>query len=267
MLSCVLDLDGTLLDSSHRVSARTAEGLLRLDELGCLIILASSRAPVAFRAVLRQLPPLKSLRVVAAQGAMTAKCVTNRLVPLHTDAIHISAAQEAVSAISRIAPSTPVNWFTSDAWLASGMDRGVEREAVLIGSEPQVANLLAEEDPPLKLMVVTEGYASSVAIAAAIRNLELEASLSHTNYVEITALGIDKARAVKRLCSEAGVRMSRVLAVGDGENDVGLLRLAGFSAAPANASPVALTTAEWQISSNDDDGPADLILRLVDALS
>ncbi len=58
-----------------------------------------------------------------------------------------------------------------------------------------------------------------------------------TSAVDITPAGVTKARAVAVLAERWGMPMAAVLAIGDGGNDLELLRAAGHSAAPAKALP------------------------------
>lgn len=55
--------------------------------------------------------------------------------------------------------------------------------------------------------------------------------------VDITPRGVDKASGVRALLAELGIAPEEVFAIGDGGNDLPLLRLAGGSGAPANARP------------------------------
>jgi hypothetical protein len=65
---------------------------------------------------------------------------------------------------------------------------------------------------------------------------ELELANSYPHYLEITAAGIDKGTALAELCALLGTQPAEVLAVGDGENDLPMLKLAGLGVAVANAA-------------------------------
>eukprot|EP00958_Prasinococcus_capsulatus_P017593 scaffold1990_cov350-Prasinococcus_capsulatus_cf.AAC.3 len=63
--------------------------------------------------------------------------------------------------------------------------------------------------------------------------------------------------------AELGVDAAKVLAIGDGENDIEMLQLAGVSVAMGNAKDIVKQVATYTTSSNDDDGFAKAIERLV----
>ena len=55
--------------------------------------------------------------------------------------------------------------------------------------------------------------------------------------IEVRPPGIDKARGARRLASALGLPLPSMAGVGDSDPDLSFLRLVGFSAAPANATP------------------------------
>jgi hydroxymethylpyrimidine pyrophosphatase-like HAD family hydrolase len=78
----------------------------------------------------------------------------------------------------------------------------------------------------------------------------------------VTPLGLSKWVGVEAYCRDVGLDSTRVLAVGDGPNDVELLSAAAVSVAPAGATPLALAAAEHRIPSPREGGWAK-ILELV----
>ena len=84
------------------------------------------------------------------------------------------------------------------------------------------------------------------------------------NMLEILPLGNDKARGVRTLLTHLDVDVSRVVAVGDGENDLGMLRLVGRGVAMGNAgAKVKAAARETLVATNDEDGVAEAIQRFV----
>ena len=84
------------------------------------------------------------------------------------------------------------------------------------------------------------------------------------NMLEILPLGNDKARGVRTLLTHLDVDVSRVVAVGDGENDLGMLRLVGRGVAMGNAgAEVKAAARETLVATNDEDGVAEAIQRFV----
>ena len=92
---------------------------------------------------------------------------------------------------------------------------------------------------------------------------DAEATLTGTAFVEFMAVGVSKEAALVELTAARGVAPDAVAAFGDHVTDVGMLRWAGLGVAPANAHPDALEAADEVTASNDDDGVAVVLERLV----
>ena len=112
-----------------------------------------------------------------------------------------------------------------------------------------------------------EGLSPDEMLAPARRALAGLVELSHSNsadgLLEISAAGIDKGSALARLCDSAGIDRDEVIAFGDMPNDLSLLAWAGTAVAVANAHPDVLAVAAEVTASNDDDGVAAVLERLL----
>ena len=82
-------------------------------------------------------------------------------------------------------------------------------------------------------------------------------------FFELMPPGVHKARTVERVIAEHGIAPDEVVAFGDGINDAELLRWAGLGVAVANAHPDALAAADEVTASNEDDGVALVLERLL----
>ena len=81
--------------------------------------------------------------------------------------------------------------------------------------------------------------------------------------VELTPPGVHKGSGIAHLCERLGVDRRDVVAFGDGLNDHEMLRWAGRGVAMGNADPATKAVADEITASNDDDGVAVVIERLV----
>lgn len=80
--------------------------------------------------------------------------------------------------------------------------------------------------------------------------------------VEIRPAGIDKSLGVRWLAAEIGIRLDQFAGVGDSEPDLDFLRLVGWAAAPANATP-AVRAAVAQIASRPfGEGLLEILERI-----
>ena len=82
--------------------------------------------------------------------------------------------------------------------------------------------------------------------------------------LEVTAPGIDKGSGLRQACAALGVPVEQALALGDSENDLGMLRAAGLAGVMANGTPEAKAEADViSCADNDHDGAAELIEQYV----
>lgn len=80
---------------------------------------------------------------------------------------------------------------------------------------------------------------------------------------EVVAAGVDKGRALCLLGREWGIPEAEIAAVGDSDNDLAMLRAVGCPVAMGNALPEVKAAAHMVTDSNDEDGAAHAILRLL----
>jgi len=104
--------------------------------------------------------------------------------------------------------------------------------------------------------------ATEAAVIAGIRAAGLQAGPAHSpvtpgvTYVNATAPGVDKATAVQRAATRLGIHLGAIVAVGDGDNDLPLLRVAGTAIAMGQSNPRVLAAAHLTAPTVDNDGAA-----------
>ena len=95
---------------------------------------------------------------------------------------------------------------------------------------------------------------ANAAVQAAA--LPLTITGSHALIAEALPAGLSKAVGLQWLAQHLGVAAADVLAVGDNDNDVEMLRWAGVGVAMGNSSAAALAAADWVTAAVGQDGAA-----------
>ncbi|MCC6683062.1 MAG: HAD family phosphatase [Phycisphaeraceae bacterium] len=257
-----VDLDGTLLRSNKSLSRRAADAISQATEHGVQVVLASARPPRGVHAIYRRLG-LKTFQV-NYNGALIHDPHRGRHVfhqPLNAD-----LARRIARLARRIDAECLVSLEILDKWYTDRVDHELTVETSKF-SDPDfigpleafftvpVTKLMLLAPPPKieKLRVqVKRRFGSQVAVL-----------LSDAHVIQIVHRQVDKAVAVKWIADADDIPASRVLAIGDAPNDVGMLRWAGLGVAVANAWPAAMKAADVTVSSNDDDGVAEAIEKYV----
>jgi Cof subfamily protein (haloacid dehalogenase superfamily) len=260
-----VDLDGTLLNSSHKLSQATIEAVAHTRAAGVEVVLASSRGVGCMRAIVRQLQLFDPAEFISAQGALTGSLDEEGVLRV-SDASRIPlATAHQVVALAECA-GLSVGWYCGFDWFVPRMDELVEREAAAVGRRPVIRNPADIRREPEKLLLMSSPdrrYELEPIAETLPDGLTSQSSLP--NYLEVTRSGVDKGTALARICRVRGIDADDVVAIGDGPNDLALFDFAGISIAMANAPESVRTRASMVTYSNDDDGVAaalEILIRI-----
>jgi Cof subfamily protein (haloacid dehalogenase superfamily) len=120
--------------------------------------------------------------------------------------------------------------------------------------------------PVAKLLARHPEMTSDELMARAREAAGETATVTHSSangLVEISGAGVSKAFALEELAAERNIKAEEVMAFGDMPNDLPMLAWAGHGVAVANAHPDVLDVADEVTASNDDDGVALVLERLL----
>ena len=259
----VSDLDGTLLRSDGALSSATMAMLCATRQIGVPLIVATSRTP---RAVRRIAEHELLGTVVCANGAIVWSGERDDVVD--QTAFDPSALITALGRLARQLPDAAIALLSAEAmflderYLAQRSKKGLA-DAVLAPSFDQVVDehaiaVVAVRHPSL----VAEQLLAPVAAAFAGAG---EATFAGTTAVDVVPSGATKSTTVERLLTDAGHPRESAVVFGDMPNDLGLFACSGWACAVANAHPLVLQAADEIVPSNDDDGVARTIRRLLRA--
>jgi Cof subfamily protein (haloacid dehalogenase superfamily) len=89
---------------------------------------------------------------------------------------------------------------------------------------------------------------------------------SDAEYLEILPENASKGLALEIIAQSLGIPMAEVIAAGDHFNDISMIKAAGLGVAVQNAEPEVLDAADYITASNDEDGVADVIEKVIAGL-
>lgn len=251
-----IDVDGTLLDSSHAVSPAVRKSIHDLWQQGIQIILASGRHVGSLSQLLMELGV--EGYVVAFSGGAVARVDSNKQVEIilqhQLELAHAERmAHEALANGLSVAWSTMDHWYTPDAM---GLYR---QEARILRQEPVVVpGLRGLSVAPNKLQIMShnaEGIVCLRAMRDAIAS-RCSAVFSHDYMLEIMPKGTNKAAGLTKIGQLHGITLSEMMAIGDAENDIEMLKHAGLGVAMGHAPDTIKAVADWITLTNGEDGVA-----------
>ncbi|MCL7748279.1 Cof-type HAD-IIB family hydrolase [Halalkalibacter alkaliphilus] len=110
---------------------------------------------------------------------------------------------------------------------------------------------------------IKDDQVRNIVLEELSKNPDLEITNSSPTNLEINAAGVNKAKAIEKVCNRLGITMDNVLALGDSLNDLAMIKEAGIGVAMGNAQPYVKESANWVTSTNEEDGVAKAIRRWV----
>lgn len=130
----------------------------------------------------------------------------------------------------------------------------------------KVDNLLEAIEPhPVKLLMTGDPtlLASAEKEVGAIVKDRIEVYRSAPFFLELVPQGIDKALSLQRLLSRLSLSPADMMALGDGYNDLSMIRLAGLGVAMENAVAEVRAEADFVTADNNHDGVAVAVEKFV----
>ena len=82
-------------------------------------------------------------------------------------------------------------------------------------------------------------------------------------YLEIIPSVINKGQGIRDICGVLGLEPAQVIAFGDAQNDIPMLRVAGMGVAMGNAAEAVKAAADLVTCSNNEDGIAAALEKLL----
>ncbi|PZT80411.1 MULTISPECIES: Cof-type HAD-IIB family hydrolase [unclassified Streptomyces] len=260
------DLDGTLLRDDKTVSDRTVRALAAAEAAGIEVFFVTGR-PARWMDVVSDHVHGHGLAICANGAAVADLHAGGRLLKVRglerataLDVVHtLRAAAPGTSFAVELTtgihyePAYPPFYLDPGATVAAA-EKLLQEGAV--GAGAPVLKLLArhgELDPDAFL---------SLARAAAGERATFTRS-SPTALIEISGAGVSKASTLELCCAERGIAAAEVVAFGDMPNDVEMLSWAGRSYAMGNAHPAARAAASGRTATNNEDGVAVVIERIL----
>ncbi len=258
----VTDLDGTLWDGQERIHDRTLTALATLEERGLPLLVATGRRLRSAAGTLARsglTPP-----AVVLDGALGRELATGRT--FH-EAVFPTADAEAVLAACLAHDVEPcvyvdlpgIDVFVGEhpatsprhlEWIGAGLAHD-DLHAVVRRERVFAFAVAGVREQPLRAVLADAAAHASGTVA---RDTVLgDASMT------IRPSGVSKWAGVLAWCADQGLDPGRVLAVGDGENDVELLAAAAVSCVVSDGTSAALALADHVIAPPGEGGWSEIL--------
>lgn len=258
----VTDLDGTLLNSRRELTARTEAALRAVLARGIPVVLATGKTRYSAEHIIDRLhlstPGIFMQGMLVYDGSGAVRHAT----ALDRDVATFVATRPVPAGCTLVAYSEAAIFTTG------GRQDHLDFLTDHHEPEPQHVPSLAAAtriQPIHKFIFLGPADALAALRQSLAAQLNGSAALVQPMDVllEVVPAGVSKGTALAGLLAEMGLSAANVVAFGDGENDVEMLRLAGMGVAMGNAMAVVKDSADSVTLTNDEDGVAVALERLI----
>ncbi|CAJ0990709.1 sugar-phosphatase [Pantoea sp. Nvir] len=261
-----IDIDGTLLNSHYELTSGVKLAIDHVRKKGVAVVLATGRPYVGIKRYLIELGLVdKGQYCISYNGALVQKAKDGECVS------EITLSFDDYVYIEKLARELGVHFqaFDKDSLYTPNKDlsKYTIHEASLTGI-PVRYRSVDEMDHNIrfpKLMMIDDPS----LLDAAVQQLPSKAQQNYTilksapYYLEILDCRVNKGRSLKMLAEKMSIAREEVMAIGDQENDLAMIKYAGTGVAMGNAIDSIKKIAQFITKSNMEDGVVYAIENLV----
>jgi hydroxymethylpyrimidine pyrophosphatase-like HAD family hydrolase len=244
-----LDIDGTLVDYQDGLSPAVRRAVQATVEAGVEVVLATGRSVHGVERVL-ELLGLEAGTCIASNGAVTftyfpveiSRAITfdpepavRKVLEQVPDAL---VAVEVIGRGYRANDTFPEGEITGEMWIES------------------VEELVRE---PVSRVIIRDPQSSAedfLSLAGELGLHGINYFVGYTAWLDLAPEGVTKASALADVCADLGIPRERVLAIGDGRNDVEMLEWAGRGVAMGQSPDELVVVADGMTGTLEGDGAA-----------
>lgn len=255
-----IDLDDTLIGSNFRISQVNRRAVRRAVRAGIIVTLVTGRTFTTTLPFAEQLGLTHTL--ACFQGALLrgkSKVLTSRTMPPqhYLDIVEFGLRHKVQVCVYVLDHDTVFFQRPLDRYGKEYLDRIEQvRQISLVN-----LRTFPFSHPPIKIMFVTrpEQVIKLEALAQRKWGTKLYITRTRANLLEFLHPHVDKGFALRYLADHYNLEMAQTAAIGDGYNDIPMLKAAGVSFAVKNAAAIVERAADHVVASCDQDGVAEAV--------
>ena len=274
----IMDVDGTLLNSEKKVTPKTKEALIKAQRNGAKVILASGRPTSGLMDLGRDLEMDKHNGLfVSFNGSKVVDCENGNV--LFNETMTVEQGQAVLEHMKKFNVRPMIDkgdyMYVNDVYDCDIKSKDKVINIIKYESRGgkfllcEHNDLAAFADYPLNKILTAgddtylqENYKEMMEPFKDTLNCVFTAPF----YFEFTAKGIDKAKALDTVLKPMGYTQEDMIAFGDGHNDISMVEYAGTGVAMSNAVQELKNIAQLETLSNDEDGIAEALYKLIPEL-
>ena len=269
LIAC--DLDGTLIRSDGKISTETYDALEKAAAQGTEFVPATGRFRSNIPAEIRKMPWLHYS--INLNGALVFEHVNDRII--HKACLEKDTALEIIRYLDNLDVAYNV-YGDNDAyalsWQYDRLEQYIDEPLYipmyrkLINRRDDLADFIRSSGLDIYKIVVfsrNSDLRGEISEYLMSKHPSLKITTSFPDDLEINSLSAGKGNALSALCAYLGMDLAESMAFGDAENDADMVSAAGIGVAMENSSEELKQAADYITGSNDENGVAAAIRRLI----
>ena len=259
---CLLasDYDATLTNSKGVIPPEVREAVNYFKKEGGLFTVCTGRTKQGFH---DYSPELINAPVLLANGTMAYDFEKEKVVFL------LGIGKENADDIRKMAfdfKGAGVEFYSADfrSYVINPDERNRKHFDFQFIKETVVDDVFEEAFPLVKVMV-SIGKDRCVEFMDYLDSIKMQGMKyipQHNDFIEIINKDTDKGKGLLKLAEKLGIEKNRVFSIGDGNNDVDMLKAAYVGFVPANGCERAKAAGDIIVKSNDEFAVADAISKI-----
>lgn len=265
-LMCI-DVDGTLVDSNKNLPKENIKAIQEAHKAGIKIAIASGRAPASVQEILDDLGIegygicLNGAYIIDGNKEVSRHVFNDEQVNIIREIVE----KYDVKSFFATSKLNVTNKEPSSSWLKAIQKSVARQKELVVCNNNELKNKLNDyRGSLLKVSIMEEDDNTYQKVRKELEDTNIfDVAKSDTHYVDVNIKGVNKSRGVKDLAQYLNIDLSEVICIGDNENDIEMIKVAGLGVAMANSCEELLEICDKVTLSNDEFGVAKAIYDYV----
>lgn len=265
-----VDLDGTLLDSKKRLSGTNRQALVQCAQNGVWVVPCTGRTVSGIPEEIKTIPGIRY--AITTNGAVIEDMEEKKVID--TRMLSKELALELLRFVDQYRvmydPYIDRRGITEPRFFEHLPEYGLTPELQEMVRQtrdvyPNIIEFVERNNKPVeKINLFFDDMEERARVRTELeKRTDILVTSSLYNNLEINSPDATKGAALARLASYLGLKREETMAFGDGENDFSMIQEAGIGVAMKNGKEELLAAADYITDTNDEDGVAAAIHRLV----
>jgi len=254
-----IDLDGTLFNSASKITDKNLEAIHKCLKSGIKVIITTAKTVYWVKKLIVELG-LQDPQIASAGSVI----IDRNLTPVYIKKIPVKAYRKAVKLARQYGAGFGASCL--DGFVYYEKENKYLDYIWETGEQPKHTDNLLNPEIANQVLLITatvneDDPFNNAAIECVGDAIKLRRGGPY--FLAGCNKNAGKMGALKKIMASLKINSRNIMAIGDSESDLGMIKLAGIGVAMGNASEVLKVNADFTVSDNDNDGVAEAIERFV----